>query len=81
MIVFARPPLWVTGKVTTRLVVDYSGCCCCFCCFGGFSAKDLPEGDPCERQHSFRVGGKDLEGWRRTSKYVLPSCIEPGAPS
>ncbi len=28
----------------------------------------------------FRVGGKDLEGWRRTSKYVLPSCIEPGAP-
>ncbi len=28
----------------------------------------------------FVVGGKDLEGWRRTSKYVLSSCIEPGAP-
>ncbi len=29
-------------------------------------------GDPCKRQHPFRVGGKDLEGWRRTPKYVLP---------
>ncbi len=28
----------------------------------------------------FRVGGKDLEGWRRTSKYVLSCCIEPWAP-
>ncbi len=37
-------------------------------------------GDPCERQHPFRVDGKDLEGWTRTSKYVLPCCIEPGAP-
>ncbi len=27
-----------------------------------------------------RVGGKDLEGWRRTSKYVLPYWIEPWAP-
>ncbi len=43
-------------------------------------AKGLPEGDPCERQHPFRVGRKDLEEWRRTSKYVLPCCIEPGAP-
>ncbi len=33
-----------------------------------------------ERQHPFRVDGKGLEGWRRTSKYVLPSCIHPGAP-
>ncbi len=33
------------------------------------------EADPCERQHPFRVGGKDLEGWRRTSKYVLSCCI------
>ncbi len=24
-----------------------------------------------------RVGGKDLKGWRRASKDVLPSCIEP----
>ncbi len=26
------------------------------------SAKGLPEGDPCECQHPFRVGGKGLEG-------------------
>ncbi len=43
-------------------------------------ASVLPEGDPCERQHPFRVGSKDLEGWRRASEYVLPSCIEPGTP-
>ncbi len=43
-------------------------------------ASALPEDDHCERQHPFRVGGKDLEGWRRTSKYVLSSCIEPGTP-
>ncbi len=43
------------------------------------SAKGLPEGDPCEREHPFGVGSKDLEGWRRTSKGVLSSCIEPGA--
>ncbi len=29
---------------------------------------------------SARVGGKDLEGWRRTSKDVLSSPIDPWAP-
>ncbi len=37
-------------------------------------------GGPSERQHPFRVGGKDLVVWRRTSKYGLSSCIEPWAP-
>ncbi len=52
-------------------------CCCCCCCL---PAKGLPEVDPCEGQHLCWVGRKDLEGWKRTSEYVLPSCIEPGAP-
>ncbi len=38
-----------------------------------------PVGNPCEHQHAFRVSGKDLEWWIRTSKDVLPDCIEPGA--
>ncbi len=28
----------------------------------------------------FRVGGKELDGWRRTSKDDLSSCVVPGAP-
>ncbi len=38
------------------------------------STKGLP------LQHPFRVGGKDLEEWRRASKGIMSSCIEPGAP-
>ncbi len=34
---------------------------------------------PCEHHHPSRVDGKDLEGRRRTSKYVLSRRIEPGA--
>ncbi len=44
------------------------------------SRQKSTRGDPCERQHPFRVGGKYLEGWTRTSKGVLSSCIEPWAP-
>ncbi len=39
-----------------------------------------PKGDHCARQHPFKVGGKDPEGWRRTFKDVLPSRIEPWTP-
>ncbi len=52
---------------------------CHGCCFLGFIATELPEGDTCEPQHPFRVGGKGLEGWRRTSKGVLSPRVEPGA--
>ncbi len=43
--------------------------------------RSVIEGYFCERQHPFRIGGKDLEGWRRTSKDVLFRSIEPWAPS
>ncbi len=43
-------------------------------------AKGLLERSPCEGEHPFWVGSKDLEGFRRTSKDVFSCYIEPGEP-
>ncbi len=41
-----------------------------------FSAKGLLEGDPCDRKHPFGVGGKNLDGRGRPSKYLYrPSLL------
>ncbi len=51
---------------------------CCCCCLG-VSAKGQLESDPCDHRHLFGVGGEYLKEWRKPSKDLLSSCIEPGA--
>ncbi len=40
-----------------------------------FSAKGLPDGDPCERQHPFRVGGKDFDEWSGGPPQLVFDCL------
>ncbi len=56
---------WQSGVLCFE---SLSTCRCYYCCCSWrLSTKGLLETDPCERQHSFEAGGKNLEEWKRTA--------------